>query len=513
MTTEMQSPMRAAESAPQQPQSSSPTKKLTLSEKLGYGVGDMANGLALASTAFYLLFYLTNVVRLSPELAGAALMVGRLWDAITDPVMGWITDRTNTRWGKRRPYLLFGAIGYGASFFLLWTIPAFSSEAMTFLYVALILILFNTLMTVVFIPYQTLTASMTNDYNERTSLTGYRMVLSQIAFLIGATVPAIIVGWNSTPAAQELLGRLPFAEAWGSWAGSDRQGYFLFAALFMLLIVAAVWTSFAFTREEISNEEPQQLSGSPLGYVRELIKLVSTNRIFRCSLLIKLLSTCAATIVSAKLQYYVTYVLGRQEDFSSIIGSLFVAAIFAIPFWVWLSKRLGKIIAYQIGSYGYCIVLFVLLVSGKDASGFIFPIAVAAGVFHSAALLIPWTIIPDVVEVDEYNQGIRREGLLYGGTTFAYKLGSGLSIFIAGLVLASLGFDPDSASSEDLTSGILLSVTVIPIGLFLLSILAARRYELTAERHSEIVAELKRRRDSTARTSTRGTDSLLRDGK
>jgi sugar (glycoside-pentoside-hexuronide) transporter len=473
--------------------------RLSVREKLGYGVGDMANGLALAATAFYLLFYLTNVVKLSPELAGAALMVGRIWDAVTDPVMGWITDRTNTRWGKRRPYLLFGAVTYGVSFFALWTVPDFSSELTTFIYVTTMLIFFNTFMTVVFIPYQTLTAAMTSDYEERISLTGYRMVLSQISFLIGATVPALIFAWAVSPSGQSWLESGPLLGVWGSWTAQEKQGYFVFAALFACLMMAAIWTAFACTRERELSSEPETVgSFGPLTYLKQLLSLLRSNRYFRSALLIKLLSTAAATIISAKLQYYVTYVLDLKQDFATIIGTLFVAAIIAVPFWVWLSKRHGKIRAFQVGMSGYCLVLALLLILGQSGGSFIYLLAVLAGFFHSAALLIPWTIIPDVVEVDEYENGKRREGLLYGGTTFAYKLGSGIAIFVAGLILGAFGFDPENTASPGLKIGILLSISLIPIALLVLSIFAARRYDLTSERHHEIVNALKVRKNSTS---------------
>lgn len=472
-----------------------PEGKLSFKEKISYGVGDMANGLALSSTAFYLLYYLTDVAKLSPEMAGLALMLGRAWNAITDPVMGWLVDRTNSRWGKKRPYLLFGAPTYGLFFFSLWIVPDLGSSWLTFFYVAATLILFDTFLAVVFIPYQTLTASLTTDYNERTSLTGYRMALSQIAFLVGATFPALVVSWAVTPEGVATLKLVGFAALFGEWVGRPQGGYAAFAAFFSIVMVVVIWISFWGTKERagVATNAPASQALTPWAYIAQLYELVRSNQAFRTSLWIKLLSTSAATLVSAKLKYYVEYVLGMGPEFPKIIGALFVGAISAVPLWVFLSKKLGKVEAFRLGMWGYIIVLLALLLLGKGETLWIYPLAVVAGVFHSAALLIPWTIIPDVVEVDEYETGSRREGLLYGGTSFAYKLGSAGAIFLAGIILGAVGYEPHTEIQPHTVTGILWFVSLAPIALLLWSILASRRFPISAERHREIVAELRER--------------------
>ncbi|MCB0322794.1 MAG: MFS transporter, partial [Bdellovibrionales bacterium] len=214
---------------------SSNTRRSSLSvrEKLCYGLGDVSNGLAVSSVSVWFLYYLTDVAGLGAFLAGVAVTVGRLWDAVTDPIMGWIADHTRSRWGKRLPYLLFGAIPYALSYLALWVVPEFESERSTFIYVTVALIAFNTCLTVVFVPYTSLTAAITNSYDERTSVTGYRMVCSQIAFLIGAALPPAIVAWVVDR--QELI---LFDTFFGSWAGTAREGHALQAGIFALVMVA-----------------------------------------------------------------------------------------------------------------------------------------------------------------------------------------------------------------------------------------------------------------------------------
>jgi GPH family glycoside/pentoside/hexuronide:cation symporter len=472
-------------------------QRLKLSEKLSYGIGDVANGLAVASIGFWLLFYLTDVTGLSPWLAGMAIMIGRAWDAVTDPVMGWITDRTTSRWGKRRPYLLFGAFTYGLAFFSLWIVPSFESEWLRFLYVTIAFIFFNTALTVVFVPYTSLTAAITDDYNERTSLTGFRMVASQIAFLIGATVPPKLISWSSSSSGQETLAALGFDLIFGSWFGTPRVGYLIFGLAFALTMMVTILICFAGVRERITVSD-SSAPATAWYYMKGVVLLARSSLPFRKSLLIKLFSTCAVTLVAVKLPYYISYVLSIPDQKPYIFGLLFISAIISTPVWVLISKRLGKFDAYKWGMVGYCVVLGLLLVLGQGAAQFIYLIAIAAGFFHAAALMIPWSIIPDVVEHDELTSGHRREGLLYGGTTFAYKLASALAVFLAGLGLEHFGYEPNAVQAAESIFGILLMVSVLPAILLLLSIVAGRGYPLTSEVHAEVKAALIARRAKSA---------------
>ncbi|OVE79998.1 hypothetical protein BVY02_01675, partial [bacterium J17] len=226
------------------------TDSLSLREKVCYGIGDASFGVAVSSVGFWLLIYLTDVAGLGALYAGIAIMIGRVWDAVTDPVMGWITDHTKTRWGKRRPYLLFGAIPYAIAFFSLWVVPDFKNEVLIFAYVTVTLLIFNTALTVVFVPYTSLTAAITQDYNERTSLTGFRMTFGQISFLIGAAIPSALVLWISSGGALEVLDSIGQLSLFGgAWPSTARHAYFLMALIFAIIIIATIWTTFLGTTE------------------------------------------------------------------------------------------------------------------------------------------------------------------------------------------------------------------------------------------------------------------------
>lgn len=467
--------------------------RLPFSEKLAFGLGDISNSLAAASVSFWLLIYLTDTAHINPSLAGLSLMVGRIVDALCDPVVGWLSDRTTTRWGKRRPFLLFGSFFYGLTFFAVWVVPSFESELARFAYISAALIFFNTALAFVFIPYTSLTAAITNDYNDRTALTGYRMTFGQLAFLIGAVLPSQAVQWATGDRGAAFFESLELQPLFGTWARTTHQGFFVFGVIGAIIIIMSVLVTFFGTTERHFDQSEDEHGTNPFAYVKTLVGLVRTNIPFRISLMIKLLSTCAITVVSVNLNFYLEYVLNLESHKNAIFTTLIVSGICAAPVWVQLSKRYGKAELYQVTAALYALILPSLLFLDEAHRTWITYIAIIAGALQSAALIIPWSIIPDVVEFDEYQNGKRREGLLYGGTSFAYKLATGIAVFLAGVALSVFGYAPGQVQTDTAKLGIRLVIGIVPAALFLMSIYYARRYPLTAERHREIVKKLAER--------------------
>jgi len=172
---------------------------ISLRTKLSYGVGDL--GLALTGAMLGLLFakFLTDTVGLPPAMVAVAVFVGRTWDWVNDPILGYISDRIHTRWGRRRPFLLFGAIPFGLTFMALWWLPPIQSQFWLTVYYTAAFFLFDTLVTIIFIPYIALTPEITDDYDDRTSLTGFRMFFSLLGSLLGTVVPLLILGGAAIP--------------------------------------------------------------------------------------------------------------------------------------------------------------------------------------------------------------------------------------------------------------------------------------------------------------------------
>ncbi len=466
---------------------------LSLKEKVCFGIGDVSHGLAASAVGIYILLYMTDVAGLSPAYAGLAVMIGRVWDSVTDPLMGWITDRTKTRWGSRRPYLLFGAIPYGLAFFSLWVIPEFGGEeVLIFAYATIALLVFNTCLTVVFVPYTSLTAALTSDYNERTSLTGFRMASSQAAFLIGAAVPSVLVSWLPSEAGKQAISSM-HRDIFGSWAGTPREAYFIMAAIFGLIMVASIWVSFWGTRER-NIADPSGESGSaddtPLVYASSILEELSGNKPFRSAVLILLLTNCAATLIATNLAYYIQYVLFMENSRSLIFLTLFSSAIVAMPVWVKLAKKYGKTETYCWAMAVYPLVLACLLLITPATRNLVYIVAALCGILHAAALMIPWAIVPDVVEYDQLKTGKRREGLFYGGTTFSYKMATALAVLMSGFVLDQLGYQANVPQSAEVQMGLRIMVGTVAGLLLLWGGYIASKYPLTRDTHAKIVKEL-----------------------
>ena len=469
-------------------------KKVSTKEKVAYGIGDISNGMAFSCFALHFMFFGTNIVGMNPSHIGWALMIGRVWDALTDPFMGWVSDHTESRWGKRRPYLLFGAIPYALSFMALWLVPNFSDSVAIFAYVTISLIIFNTCMTVVFVPYTSLTAAITNDYDERTSLTGYRMSFSLGAQLIGAALPPALAAWAASDSGVSFLQNVGLAPIMGDWLGTARSGYALVGGLFGLILALSIWISFAGTRERDFGKEDNAPSGaSPFDYASNVLSELSGNRPFRSSVIILLLSNTAAAIIASLLRYYLVDVMKLEASWQSyVIGTLFLSAILTIGLiWVPMARKNGKQETFQRVVKGYVVVLLILPFLPVGNLLLLFPVAMMAGTFYGAALTLAWAIIPDVVEFDELKTGKRREGLFYGGASFAYKMATAIAALMVGYILNWIGYQSAVAGqADDTVIGIRAAIAVLPIICLVIAYMFSKGHPLTAEKHKKILEEL-----------------------
>ena len=465
-------------------------EKLSTREKLCYGLGDVSTGLAVSSVGIFFLKYLTDVVGLSPKYAGLPLVIGRVWDALADPLIGWITDHTETRWGRRRPYLLFGAIPYALCFFSLWVVPEFNDQVQIFAYVTVTLLLFNTCLAVVFVPYTSMTAAITKDYTERTSLTGYRLTSSQSAMFVGAVFPSVIIPWIASAKGVEFLDILGLDALLGSWTGTPRAGYLLMGVIFGIIAAMSILTTFFGTRER----DLKPLSHPPvhpLTYASSIFGELQNNRPFQFSVIILVLSECAVALVAVMIPYYADYVINAHDNLEMILGILFLSAILSIPLvWTPITRKFGKTETYRVAVCLYCIPLVCLTFLTPERANLIYIIAPLAGFFHGAALMIPWAIVPDVVEYDELKRGTRREGLFYGGTTLCYKMATALAVLISSQALWLFGFVPNVEQTPSVIIGIKIVIGVLPPMFLLAGAYLSSKYPLTKEKHMLILKEL-----------------------
>ena len=457
--------------------------KLPLAKKTGYGSIEFSNAMVFTCFLTFGMFFFTDIVGFSPSFAGTILAIGTLWDAITDPLLGVVSDRSKSRFGRRRPFILGVAIPFGLVCWLMFTNWGLGDTG-TKIYFILIIIAYFTAMTFLDVPYTALGAEMTLDYDERTSLNTWRAFFCQIGTLLGGSLPIVI--------AAKMGGLVNNINSGWSYTG-------LIMGVMSTLVILFGWRM---TRggELFSEKLHVQFS--------DIITGPFKNKPFLYVIGFYSLGIMSMALAASFFVYYLKYFMMYDEERISIaMAIIFVPSIFWIPIVDYVSKRFSKRISWLIFSAvnvtaSLCIYLFVQ--PGDDITLYIILF------FISVMTLIPyqvgWSIIPDCVEIDEYKTGARREGIYYGVVTFIQKGGSALILWIAGILLETVGYNSELVSQTPRTlegirqilfGGIVLLLTV---GMFLVFF-----FPLTREKHRAILEaiEIKKRGGTVDESSFR----------
>jgi len=444
-------------------------KKLSKLTKIIYGFGDIGFSMSGTIIAAYFPIFLTDVVGIAPALAAIAQLIGKNWDYINDPLIGYLSDRTRTRWGRRRPFLLFGALPYGLIFAFLWWKPPLESHTALLVFYTLMFVLYDAAGTFVYMPYFSLTPELTENYDERTELTGYRMFFSILGGLISFIVPMLIIGQMSPENAPNVF----------------RMGLIFGAAISLPLLFV-----FFGTRERPAFTKLVRPK------LWESIKAAVKNRPFVFSAVIYLFTWTSMAIIEANLLYYIKYVVQRENMSEVIMATIFVTAILSLPLWNWVSKKFNKRLAYIYGIAFWALVQILLITVGASTPVYyLLALCFLAGIGVGAAHVLPWSMIPDAIEVDELKTGERHEGMFYSLVTLFAKGANSLAIPLALLVLDWSGYIPNSVTQPQSTlTGIRLVVGPIPAFLLLCGIMFAIFYPLSREEHQEVVSKLEIRR-------------------
>jgi len=447
-------------------------EKLPLLTKIFYGTGDL--GISMNNsiiTAFFSVFMVT-VVGMPPGLVAIIFIIGRSWDFINDPIIGHLSDRTRTKWGRRRPFLLFGAIPFGLSFILLWLGPDFNQTGLI-IYYSLAYIVYEFMATVVYMPYYALTPELTEDYDERTKLTSFRMMFNIIGSLTAYILPLLIVG--------------------NDWTQATKQ------QVMMMAMVAAVIAATPFLIVFFSTKEKKEFQKQDLPKFIPSLKAAFKNRPFVFGAMMYLFTWMTIIVVESNLQFFIIHIIQRPSQSIIIMISIFVTAIFALPIWNWVSKNWNKRYAY-IGGVAFWAVVMMILIFMTPETPFwlILILCVMAGIGVSAAQVLPWSIIPDAIEWEEWQTGERNEGMFYSLITLLGKVGMAIAQPVGLLILQLTGFQEGQGVIQTPTAllGVRLVMGPLPAILLLSGILMAVFYPLTREQHHKVVRELHLRREN-----------------
>jgi GPH family glycoside/pentoside/hexuronide:cation symporter len=449
------------------------SEKLSFWTKAAYAIGDLGNSAGPGTIVpFWYLYFLTDVARLDPALAGLSILLGKIWDAVNDPLVGVLSDRTRTRWGRRRPYLLLGAVPFGVTFALLWIVPPIQNQVLLCLYFALMYMLFDTAFTFVGCPYQALTPELTLDHDERTSLLTYRMFVSIVAGLLVAL----------------LLGEVIFP----NYPGDEQAAFRAVGIVCGAIFVVPVLITFLGTRER--KEFQAEKAPNPL----EGLRYVSRNKEWRYTLAMNLLSWMPVDIASAVFPFFLVYWVGMTEgDANIVLGVILASATLFLPLVFWLSRRLEKKTAFIIATASWAVIMLGILLVPAGAVTPAYVIAALTGFGVSSAHLLPTAMSTDVLEVDELMSGKRQEGIYAGFSVFIRKLSTALVLALVGLVLSWSGYvEGAEAQTSSALTALRLLIALVPTLLLVTACVIAWFYPLTRQRHAEISRELARRRSA-----------------
>ena len=457
--------------------------------KLLYGSGDWGiSSIGMMRSIFYAI-YLTDVVGLEPRLASFGALVGIVWDAVNDPIIGAISDRLHTRWGRRRPFLLWFAIPFGISFVTLWSAPNWDSQTALLIYVTLSFMLADTLQTLISVPFYSLTPELTPDYDERTTLTSYRSFFQ----LVGALTVVI-----AAPAIVDMVLKA---------GGSQQQGFMLVGAIFGGIGAIPLLLLGFFIRE---TSTPEQTEAMPL---RDTLREAWKNIPFRYAVGIHMLNWSAVDMIAVTFPYFLLYWVAQGNLLASIrifgfdlayesafFGILMSVCIVFIPFWLWLARWRNKREAYMLGMIFWVIVAFMMYTIQPGQTAYLLSIAALAGIGVSAAYTLPDALFADVIEWDELRTGRRQEGIFYGIRTLIRKLTGALVIFITLQLLGWSGYvsPPDGAVhfAQSASALHMIRLLVSPFGATMLSgtIILAWLFPLSREQYARIQKLLEQRR-------------------
>ena len=445
---------------------------LPLKTKVGFGICDVGGNLFFTTLSFQLTIFLTDIVGLSAALMGVALLLGRIVDAFSDPVMGFISDRTKSRWGRRRPYIFFGSIPLAVFFIIMFTKPVWiATQAGLFAWVTIIYFLMTTSYTVVNIPYGALTPDLSRDYNEQTVLNGYRMSFAVIGTLIAAGAAMPIVGLFPTKV----------------------SGYTAMGVIFGLIILVTAWVTFFTVKEPVL---PNKVSTN--GVLQEYLSVLK-DRVFLRILIPWGLYISGVTIVASTLIYFFQYIYGDRNLTTLVMLALLVTALAFIPVWVKISRKIGKKRSYITGmSIFSAAVLLVAFTADKVSLPILMLYMVLAGIGLSTHYVMPYSLIPDVVENNYAETGKRREGIYYGLWTFLSKLGQAISALIIGIVLTLVHYVPTAEQSLTAKTGIRMLTGPVPVIVIAAGILVMAGYPISGSKYEEILQKIRVRESNDA---------------
>lgn len=445
-------------------------ERLSIGQILSYGLPSFGTAMIMISVAIYLPNFYTDEVGVTAGMLSWVFLAGRIWDAVTDPFMGHLSDRTITRWGRRRPYFVIAALPLWLLFYLIWS-PDLSLPASTsFLYLLVYYLVLYTFWTIFSVPYVSLGMELTPAYHERT-----RLFAGRQGFLIAGT----LVG---------MLAPVTFGQLWGDKA----SGYSVMGAVFGGLCALMILFTFSRVRER-----PGRSTDQSFPFIKGL-GVTLRNRAFLVLLMVYLFSFVGGSFIAPLTLYMAKYVIKAEWVVRYVMVAYMLGTLFSIPLWLRLSRLYGKkkawSIAMMVGTVGYA------LTYSYDEGTWLrwIVLAVVVGSATGCGMTMGPAISADVIDSDELETGMRREGAFIGVWSFLDKAAVGLAVFIGLQGLEQIGYRPNVEQTEEVIFGLKFLYCILPAAFHLIAVLIFQKFPITQEAHTEIRAQLEARRAAGA---------------
>jgi glycoside/pentoside/hexuronide:cation symporter, GPH family len=441
---------------------------LKFSEKLAYGMGDFASNLVFATVSTFLMYYYTDIYGLQAVVVGTLLFVARVIDALWDLYLGTIIDRTKTRWGQCRPYLLFASPLLAVCVIATFTVPT-GSDAFKLAYAYITYTLLMCTYSLVNIPYSAMPALMTDDPRDRTKLAAVRMFCAVSASMLVGALTLKLVG---------VLGD-----------GNKQLGYQYTVMLMAALGVLLFWVCFAFTRERVApvNQEKE---------VRQDFKTLIEGRAWWMMALMGICIYTALSITSGSVIYYFKYVVGNVDKAS---GYLFIAALgllVGILISVVLTKKYCKRKVMMAAASTATLLYIGFYFIDPKMVGVVYGLAFCIQIFNGISVPILWSMVADTADDAELRSGRRMVGLTTSSIAFSHKFGLGMGGAIAGLLLAWIGYQANTAQSPETIHGLIIIMSLIPALGKILLVAILKFYPLDQAKLDEMQPLLKQAREA-----------------
>jgi GPH family glycoside/pentoside/hexuronide:cation symporter len=432
--------------------------------RTGYAAGDLGISIAYFAFGFFFLFYLTDLVGLAPSVAGTVVLIGKLWDGVNDPLIGILCDRTRSRHGRKRVYLLFGAVPFGVSFMLLWLIPPGAPLGATVALAVVLVLLFATTYSVVGVPYQALVPVISSDYDERTRLVGLKAVFSAVGAVLGGAIALVVSERVDVQTALRVM-----------------------AVVFGVAVIVTVLLA-AHAVRGTAHADEYPIAPVPLSHYVRLLTEPSVAVLMGY----KALGAVATGILTAALPFFALHVVGSASVSTVSLAIYTVVEAALVPLWVRLSRRHDKRRLVLVANTAAAVVLVGIAVTSASGSSLVLLAgSVLLGSAMSAHLVIPPSLVPDLVDWYEYEKGERHESVFFGLWMTVHQLGLGVAGFLLGLALQWFGY-LEGAQTQSATAvlGVRVAFGMLPAVFLVAAAVLLQRYRITRERFDIAQASL-----------------------